>query len=72
MNMKKSVIVVKIKFKNKYLKDKRHCKVTYHVIDNNSLLFVLMYHAIRSSLSKLSRILVVTKQLVKNVNNFWL
>ena len=62
----------KDKFKNKYLKDKRHCKVTYHVIDNNSLLCVLMYHAIRSSLSKLSRILVVTKQLVKNVNNFWL
>ena len=36
------------KFKNKYFKDKRHGKVTDHVIDNNSLLCVLMYHAIRS------------------------
>ena len=60
------------KFKNKYFKDKRHGKVTDHVIDNNSLLCVLMYHAIRSSLSKLSRILVVTKQFGKNLNNFWL
>ena len=39
------------KFKNKYFKDKRHGKVTDHVIDNNSLLCVLMYHAIRSSLA---------------------
>ena len=38
------------KFKNKYFKDKRHGKVTDHVIDNNSLLCVLMYHAIRSPL----------------------
>ena len=39
------------KFKNKYFKDKRHGKVTDHVIDNNSLLCVLMYHTIRSSLA---------------------
>ena len=58
--------------KNKYFKDKRHGKVTDHVIDNNSLLCVFMYHAIRSSLSELSRILVATKQLGKNLNNFWL
>ena len=64
--------ICKEKFKNKYLENKEHCKVRYHVIDNNSLFCLLMYHATRSSLSKLSRMLGVTKQLRTNLNNFWL
>ena len=64
--------ICKEKFENKYFENKEQCKVTNHVIDNNSLFFLLMYHTKRSSLSKLSRMLGVTKQLEKNVNNFWL
>ena len=64
--------ICKEKFKNKYLENKEHCKVRNHVIDNNSLFCLLMYHATRSSLSKLSRMLGVTKQLRTNLNNFWL
>ena len=62
----------KEKFENKHLENKEHRKVTDDVIDNNSLFCLLMYDAIRSSLSKLSRMLGVTKQLGKNLNNFWL
>ena len=63
--------ICKEKFENKCLKGKKPCKFTDHVIDNyfSSL---IMYHAIRSSLSKLSRILGVTNQLGTNLNNFWL
>ena len=64
--------ICKGKFENKYLENKEHCKVTDHVIDHNSLFCMLMYDAIRSSLSKLSRMLGVTKELGKNLNNFWL
>ena len=64
--------ICKEKFKNKYLENKEHCKVRNHVIDNNSIFYLLMYHATRSSLSKLSRMLGVTKQLRTNLNNFWL
>ena len=64
--------ICKEKFENKYLENKEHYKVTDHVIDNNSLFCMLMYDAIRSSLSKLSRMLGVTKKLGKNLNNFWL
>ena len=64
--------ICKGKFENKYLENKEHCKATDHVIDNNSLFCMLMYDAIRSSLSKLSRMLGVTKKLGKNLNNFWL
>ena len=63
--------ICKEKIENKYLKEKKNCKFTDHVIDN-SFLCLIMYHAIRSSLSKLSRILGVTKQLGTNLNNFWL
>ena len=63
--------ICKEKFENKYLKEKKHCQFTDHVIDN-SFFCLIMYHAIRSSLSKLSRILGVTKQLGTNLNNFWL
>ena len=59
-------------FGKKYLGNKEHCKVANHVIDNNSLFCLLMYHTARSLLSKLSRMLGVTKQLGKNLNNFWL
>ena len=41
--------ICKGKFENKYLENKEHCKVTDHVIDNNSLFCMLMYDAIRSS-----------------------
>ena len=64
--------ICKEKFKNKYLENKEHCKVRNHVIDNNSIFYPLMYHATRSSLSKLSRMLGVTKQLRTNLDNFWL
>ena len=64
--------ICKEKFKNKYLENKEHCKFRNHVIDNNSIFCLLMYHATRSSLSKLSRMLGVTKQLRTNLNNFWL
>ena len=64
--------ICKEKFKNKYLENKEHCKVRNHVIDNNSIFYLLIYHATRSSLSKLSRMLGVTKQLRTNLNNFWL
>ena len=57
--------ICKEKFENKYLENKEHCKVTDHVIDNNSLFCLLMLDAIRSWLSKLSRMLGVTKQLGK-------
>ena len=72
MKMQKYVIFVKKNFKKKYLENKEHSKVTDHVIDNNSIFCLLMYDAIRSSLSKLSRMLGVTKQLGKYLNNFWL
>ena len=65
MKMQKYVIFVKKNLKKKYLENKEHCKVTDHVIDNNSIFCLLMYDAIRSSLSKLSRMLGVTKQLGK-------
>ena len=45
--------ICKENFGNKYLGNKKHCKVTNHSIDNNSLFCLLLYHAIRSSLSKL-------------------
>ena len=64
--------ICKEKFENKHLENKEHCKVTDDAIDNNSIFCLLMYDAIRSSLSKLSRMLGVTKQLGKNLNNFWL
>ena len=64
--------ICKEKFENKHLENKEHRKVTDDAIDNNSLFCLLMYDAIRSSLSKLSRMLGVTKQLGKNLNNFWL
>ena len=64
--------ICKEKCQKKYLENEEHCKVTDHAIDNNSLFCLLMYDAIRSSLSKLSRILGVTKQLGKNLNKFWL
>ena len=64
--------ICKEKFKNKYVENKEHCKVRNHVIDNNSIFYLLIYHATRSSLSKLSRMLGVTKQLRTNLNNFWL
>ena len=57
--------ICKEKFENKYLENKEHCKVTDHVIDKNSLFCLLMHDAIRSSLSKLARMLGVTKQLGK-------
>ena len=62
----------KEKFENKYFENKEYCKVTNHVINNNSLFCLIMYHAIRSSLSKLWRMLRITKQLGKNLNNFCL
>ena len=61
--------ICKEKLENKYLENKEHCKVTNNVIDNNSLFCLLMYHAIRSSLSKLSRMSGITKKLGKNLNN---
>ena len=64
--------ICKEKFGKKYLENKEHCKVANHVIDNNSLFCLLMYHTTRSSLSELARMLGVTKQLGKNLNNFWL
>ena len=64
--------ICKEKLGKKYLENKEHYKVANHVIDNNSLFCLLMYHTTRSSLSKLSRMLGVTKQLGKNLNNFWL
>ena len=64
--------ICKEKFENKHLENKEHRKVTDDAIDNNSLFCLLMYDAIRSPLSKLSRMLGVTKQLGKNLNNFWL
>ena len=64
--------ICKEKFKNKYLENEEHCKVRNHVIDNNSLFCLLMHHVTRASLSKLSRMLGVTKQLRTNLNNFWL
>ena len=45
--------ICKEKFENKYFENKEHCKVTNHVIDNNSLFCLLMYHARRSTISKL-------------------
>ena len=63
--------ICKEKFEDKCLKEKKHCKFTDHVVDS-SFFLLIMYHAIRSSLSKLSRILGVTKQLGTNLNNFWL
>ena len=68
----KTCYICKEKFEKKYLENKEHCTVTDHVIDNNSIFCLLMYDAIRSSLSKLSRMLGVTKQLGKYLNNFWL
>ena len=64
--------ICKEKFENKHLEKEEHWKVTDHAIDKNSLFCLLMYDTIRSSLSKLSRILRVTKQLEKSLNNFWL
>ena len=53
--------ICKEKFENKYLENKKHRKVTNHVVDNNFLSCLLMYHTTGSSLSKLSRMLGVTK-----------
>ena len=64
--------ICKEKFENKYLENKKHRKVTNHVIDSNFLFCLLMYHTTGPSLSKLSRMLGVAKQLGKNLRNFWL
>ena len=53
--------ICKEKFENKYLENKKHRKVTNHVIDSNFLFCLLMYHTTGSSLSKLSRMLGVAK-----------
>ena len=34
--------ICKEKFENKYLENKEHCRVTNHVIDNNSFFSLLM------------------------------
>ena len=60
------------KFENKYLENQKHRKVTNHVVDNNFLSCLPMYHTTGLSLSKWSRMLSVTKQLGKNLNNLWL
>ena len=64
--------ICKEKFENKYLENKKHHKVTNHVVDNNFLSCLLMYHTTGAALSKLLRMLGVTKQLGENLNNFWL
>ena len=64
--------ICKEKFENKYLENEKHRKVTNHVVDNNFLSCLPMYHTTGLSLSKLSRMLSVTKQLGKNLNNLWL
>ena len=63
--------ICKEKFEYKCLKEKKNFKFTDYVIDN-SFFCLIMYHAIRSSLSKLSIILGVTNQLGTNLSNFWL
>ena len=64
--------ICKEKFENKYLENEKHRKVTNRVVDNNFLSCLPMYHTAGLSLSKLSRMLSVTKQLGKNLNNLWL
>ena len=66
MKMKKYVIFVKKNLKINIWTIKNIVRLwTDHNIDNNSIFCLLMYDAIRSSLSKLSRMLGVTKQLGK-------